>query len=310
MRIHLDNCLSKAESMKNNSLVSIVLLAILLMACQQSFLNSCDENSISFKETNAFFTSSKSGLSVDFTNNSINAEDYLWEFGDGTTSKEVNPKKTYSSAKSYKIILTANRCGGQKKKVFSQTIDMACEVAPPVISSTSATVCNGTAVTFTASGCNGGEVNWVNNMKGTSVSFNPISDMKITATCVQGNCISNKSNEKSITVTPLLKVVSSSAVVTNLVFTKSYNVTLKGQLVNSKNDMQVSDYGFIYVKGADDPLNVKDASILSLSKKVFSGNLYFEGSISSFSSNIFVFRAYVVNCDGKKEYGQLIKNTK
>ncbi|MDX1910863.1 MAG: PKD domain-containing protein [Saprospiraceae bacterium] len=44
---------------------------------------------------------------VTFTNTSQNATQYLWDFGDGTTSAEVNPVHTYAAPGPYTVTLTA-----------------------------------------------------------------------------------------------------------------------------------------------------------------------------------------------------------
>ncbi|MEE9443188.1 MAG: PKD domain-containing protein [candidate division Zixibacteria bacterium] len=52
------------------------------------------------------------GETVYFYNASQNADSYLWNFGDGTTSQDLNPMHTYSAAGVYTISLTAyNSCG-------------------------------------------------------------------------------------------------------------------------------------------------------------------------------------------------------
>lgn len=49
---------------------------------------------------------------VTFTNNSLSADSYLWDFGDGNTSTEINPIHTYITEANYTVILTAiNECG-------------------------------------------------------------------------------------------------------------------------------------------------------------------------------------------------------
>jgi gliding motility-associated-like protein len=48
---------------------------------------------------------------VTFINNSVNADSYLWDFGDGTTSTEVNPVRYYQKKGSYTITLTATNKG-------------------------------------------------------------------------------------------------------------------------------------------------------------------------------------------------------
>lgn len=57
---------------------------------------------------------------VSFVNQSTNATDYLWDFGDGTTSTEPNPIHTYTTPNTYVVTLQVNRCGIQD--VISQTV--------------------------------------------------------------------------------------------------------------------------------------------------------------------------------------------
>lgn len=54
---------------------------------------------------------SNQGNSIECTNLSINANEFWWDFGDGNTSQEENPTHYYTSADSYKILLTASHCG-------------------------------------------------------------------------------------------------------------------------------------------------------------------------------------------------------
>lgn len=66
--------------------------------------------------TTEFFgepTAGNSPLYVDFTNESTGEIDsYLWDFGDGNTSTDINPNHTYSSAGSYDVMLIAYGPGG------------------------------------------------------------------------------------------------------------------------------------------------------------------------------------------------------
>ncbi|MEL6654786.1 MAG: PKD domain-containing protein, partial [Bacteroidota bacterium] len=47
-------------------------------------------------------------LAVNFTNSSLNAVDYLWDFGDGTVSNAANPSHTYTAPGDYTITLVAS----------------------------------------------------------------------------------------------------------------------------------------------------------------------------------------------------------
>jgi len=54
------------------------------------------------------------GLTVTFTNMSKDAEEYTWEFGDGTLfSKEANPVHEYAEAGTYTVKLTAKNKAGE-----------------------------------------------------------------------------------------------------------------------------------------------------------------------------------------------------
>lgn len=47
---------------------------------------------------------------VQFTNETEGATEFLWDFGDGTTSTEENPSHTYANNQSYTVQLTTNAC--------------------------------------------------------------------------------------------------------------------------------------------------------------------------------------------------------
>jgi|GEM_PF-898716 len=59
---------------------------------------------------------------ITFTNTSQNANSYLWEFGDGTTSTITNPSKTYNSKGTYNVKLTATNTSTGKSNQTSQNI--------------------------------------------------------------------------------------------------------------------------------------------------------------------------------------------
>lgn len=56
----------------------------------------------------ADFMYSGSGLTVMFSNASVSADGYHWDFGDGNASTEENPEHTYASAGSYLVNLVAS----------------------------------------------------------------------------------------------------------------------------------------------------------------------------------------------------------
>lgn len=52
-------------------------------------------------------TACKAPLTIDFVNTSSGASAYTWNFGDGTTSTEINPSHTYTKAGTFTVTLTA-----------------------------------------------------------------------------------------------------------------------------------------------------------------------------------------------------------
>lgn len=57
------------------------------------------------------FTAIQNGLTVSFTNTSVGATDYLWDFGDGQISSLFETEHTYANSGTYEVKLTAyNKC--------------------------------------------------------------------------------------------------------------------------------------------------------------------------------------------------------
>ncbi len=63
----------------------------------------------------ADFSDINNGLVIDFVNESIDGQTYLWDFGDGTNSNEENPTHTYELNGDYVVCLDAvNDCGDDR----------------------------------------------------------------------------------------------------------------------------------------------------------------------------------------------------
>lgn len=78
----------------------------------------------------ASFTVETSELTATFTNNSLNAESYMWDFGDGTTSTEENPVHTYAADGTYNVKLTASGPGQTAEVTQEITVSAAPKVLP------------------------------------------------------------------------------------------------------------------------------------------------------------------------------------
>ncbi len=104
----------------------------------------------------AGFTTLVNGNTVEFNNNSTNANTYSWDFGEGNTSSDPNPQYSYTDDGTYTVVLTAtNDCGSV---TFSETIEI---ISPPV-AAFSANV---------ASGCAPFEVAFINQSSASNASW-------------------------------------------------------------------------------------------------------------------------------------------
>jgi PKD repeat protein len=54
------------------------------------------------------------GDTIHFENCTMDGSEYLWDFEDGHTSTEINPKHAYDSAGVYSVLLTAISKNGKK----------------------------------------------------------------------------------------------------------------------------------------------------------------------------------------------------
>ncbi len=83
----------------------------------ESKVNGCISNSrglglaIVYNQPIANFNFTVNNLDVSFTNNSVNSDTYLWDFGDNITSSVINPLHTYLQQQIYNVMLVAeNPC--------------------------------------------------------------------------------------------------------------------------------------------------------------------------------------------------------
>ncbi|MCI1779648.1 MAG: PKD domain-containing protein [Bacteroidales bacterium] len=84
----------------------VILSGILILIC----IASCGKNE-TFDPV-AYFTYETDGMNVVFTDGSLDASTYSWDFGDGTNSSEQNPSHTYSTGGKYTVTLNVAGKGG------------------------------------------------------------------------------------------------------------------------------------------------------------------------------------------------------
>lgn len=77
-------------------------------------------------------------LTVNFTNASIGATTYLWNFGDGSTSTEPNPTHVYTDVGFYTVTLTASNFAGANSIAVNElpTVNALPSFTPPVFDGT------------------------------------------------------------------------------------------------------------------------------------------------------------------------------
>jgi PKD repeat protein len=70
------------------------------------------------------FAIDATGYIVTFTNTSTDADTYLWDFGDGSTSTLESPSHTYADFGTYTVKLTATGAGGTNQNTQSVELDV------------------------------------------------------------------------------------------------------------------------------------------------------------------------------------------
>jgi len=107
---------------KFHKYIILALISIGFVACNK------DDDALppqSAAEFTASATTVRVNEEIQFTNNSQNATAYLWSFGDGTTSREVSPRKSYQSSDIFLVSLVSTGAGGSTISNVSITVTPA-----------------------------------------------------------------------------------------------------------------------------------------------------------------------------------------
>ena len=87
--------------------VSVLILLISILGCSDN-----DTANLPQVESSFTYTVNENAGTVTFINVSKESRTYFWDFGDSTTSKEIDPIKTYTSSGTYKVTLVASNQAG------------------------------------------------------------------------------------------------------------------------------------------------------------------------------------------------------
>ncbi|MDZ7899671.1 MAG: SdrD B-like domain-containing protein [Arcicella sp.] len=124
-----------------------------------------------------------------------------WYYDDKTltgTTITVTPNTTTT----YTATCSSVYCISEKSTPVTVRVE---NPAPPVVSSGTSTICAGSSVELTATGCSG-TVTWSpGGLTGDKITVTPTVSTSYTATCTIGTCVSPVSNKKDITVTDFAK---------------------------------------------------------------------------------------------------------
>ncbi len=157
----------------------------------------------------ANFTFTVSGLTVTFTNSSTNSTGYIWDFGDGTSSFDVDPVHTYTDAGNYTVTLIAsNNCASATRVKIINTAPTADFSASPTSG------CTTLFVTFTnESSSNATTFNWQfpGGNPSSSNAVNPVVfynisgtyPVTLTAFNASGSAVETKTNFITAQTTPI-----------------------------------------------------------------------------------------------------------
>jgi hypothetical protein len=112
---------------KNIQIFSLLALFIAFLGCNED-----DDSELPQVVAGFTHTINQSTGTVSFLNTSSDADSYVWDFGDDTSSTEINPIKTYGTG-TFTIVLTAKNAAGSSS-TFEDTIviDIPLPVTLPI----------------------------------------------------------------------------------------------------------------------------------------------------------------------------------
>ncbi len=104
------------ELIRRSKIVWLLLMAVFLVTCEDD-----DDANLPMVVADFVHSINEDTGSVTFINLSENADSFTWDFGDGTSSTEINPIKNYPTG-TYSIVLTAENAAGGSATAEDQIV--------------------------------------------------------------------------------------------------------------------------------------------------------------------------------------------
>ena len=140
------------------------------------------------------------GSSTNLTANGCTGK-VIWYYDDKTlTGATITVKPNTTTT--YTATCSSVYCISEKSTPVTVKVE---NPAPPVVSAGTSTICAGSSVELTATGCDGIMTWSPGALTGNKITVNPTVSTSYTATCTIGTCVSPVSNKKDITVTDFAK---------------------------------------------------------------------------------------------------------
>lgn len=182
------------------------LFKYLVLAFISITIFSCNDEEALPPQSQAEFSASATtvaiGEDIQFINNSQNATAYKWSFGDGTTSKQVSPKKSYSESGRFLVSLVSTGSGGSTISNLEITVTSASSFTVENIDDLKATV----PVQFTSTSLGADTFSWSfgDGASSTSTEENPMfaypNAGTYTVTLTTSNANGDNSSTQEITI--------------------------------------------------------------------------------------------------------------
>jgi len=156
--------IKRNKMIKKSKCLSILLfLMVTIVSCDETYTYIMVDNSLPV----AGYTVTVNNLTVNFTNKSTDATGYIWDFGDGATSTELNPQHIYAQKGKYMVKLTASD-NNNVSDISSQEVP----VGFPLASFTYVT--DKLKVTYTNTSANASSYSWNFGDGTSSTETNPV----------------------------------------------------------------------------------------------------------------------------------------